>query len=175
MIAGRVSINYTDYETKPFDEFYSVFLREVIHALGLHSQAYPYWKEPGTDKKYPDGVPYKTKWDGLTYLNTPTVAYLMKEYFGISDEQYENLYGFPMENHGCEGEPGFMWKQKFAPQDINTSGTLESGDKVVSIFTLAALMDTGWYKTYPTDDMAKTMISWGKGRGIAFFNLPCMI
>jgi hypothetical protein len=128
MIAGRVSINYTDYETKPFDQFYRVFLREVIHALGFHSQAYPYWKQPGTETSYPDEKPYVWR-NGVSYLNTPSVVYLMKEFYDMTDDEVESVGGgFPMEEHGCKLQPGFLWSFKYAPYDINTSGTIENTD-----------------------------------------------
>jgi hypothetical protein len=60
VIAGRIWINLSEIGAISDEDMFSGFLRALLHAIGLHSSVYQYWRDPSNSfAAYPGNMPYE--------------------------------------------------------------------------------------------------------------------
>ena len=164
----------------------AVILHELIHALGFSPRLFPYWRVPHTATTYyqRDSALYPTgpvKGDGIVNggngnfsidytalgpgkkikLITPGVIDAAKNYFGCN-----NVDGVELENGGdSEASTGSHWEKRLLYFELMTARG--SGSPVLSLFTLRALADSGFYTVV---EGAAGSMTWGKGLGCSWMN-----
>ncbi len=104
------------------------------------------------------------------FLNTPNVLSTARTYFSCS-----TLPGMPFENAASENSAKENWERlsniySIATKTLNEDVTMSIGRipmrRFLTIFDVAALQDTGWYKSVDTTLAFDT--KWGKGKGCHF-------
>ena len=101
-----------------------------------------------------------------TYIITPTVIKLAKQYFNCSQ-----IIGLPLEDQKEDENPFSHWEARILLGEYMNSIQYEHNTEVyISEFTLALLEDSGWYKiNYFTGGLMR----FGKNRGCEFLNNDC--
>ena len=100
------------------------------------------------------------------WLATPRVTSVARDIFDCA-----TLVGAPLENQPTSTGAcfGSHWEQRLFMHELMASTT--SHTAVYSSLTLAALEDSGWYRA---DYAYATALLWGRHRGCAFVNQPCV-
>ena len=100
------------------------------------------------------------------WLATPRVTSVARDIFDCA-----SLVGAPLENQPTSTGAcfGSHWEQRLFMHELMASTT--SHTAVYSSLTLAALEDSGWYRA---DYAYATALLWGRHRGCAFVNQPCV-
>jgi leishmanolysin len=83
-----------------------------------------------------------------------------KEYYGCDD-----IEGVPLENAGGIGTVGSHWEKLYLPNEFMNPTVENPG--IISLFTLKALEDSGWYWF---DEGAEQPYTWGKADGCSHYN-----
>lgn len=135
-------------------------MHELTHALGFSSGLLKYYVDGNMNKRGKDNVvttnTYKS--DDSTMIISPRVVQLARKYFNCN-----NLRGIPLENQGGSGTAGSHWERAVLGNEAMTGS--EIADARYSMFTLAFLEDSGWYK--PNYNLAD-QLEWGYGEGCGF-------
>ena len=98
----------------------------------------------------------------------------MEAYFDITEADLAHYVGgLLLEPSGNEFVPGWFFTKRLVPNDLLAAGFMRESDSILSIFTLAALQDTGWYEvTIPAID--ESGLLWGKSQGLNFLTKNCL-
>ncbi|EGR28385.1 leishmanolysin family protein, putative [Ichthyophthirius multifiliis] len=106
------------------------------------------------------------------YRGIKTALLASKNVVAVTRKYYNcpTAEGMQIENQGGTGTIGAHWERTVLYNEIMTGAPL-SVNRVFSIFTIAALKDTGFYPEI-NDNMAD-QIFWGKGKGCDFFEKGC--
>ena len=138
-----------------------MLFHEITHILGFLYSSFQY---------FPGGLEntIKSQIDSRgiirTYIITPTVVKLAKEYYNCS-----NITGIELENQEEDGHPSSHWEARILLGEYMNSKFYNS-EFVLSEFTLALLEDSGWYKiNYYTGGLMR----FGKKKGCNFINNYC--
>lgn len=162
--AGRVVINYQNYEKSDYETKLNVLIHEVTHILGFSSSLMKYWKKSGV--AYLDSELTKTvtlRGVTKTLLVTPNVQLKVQE-------NCASLEGAELEDQGGTSTSLSHWEMRTFFNDLMISHVIT--DVVYSDITLALLKDTGWYGVNYT--MGQSIV-FGKSAGCTFHTSKCIL
>lgn len=162
--AGRVVINYQNYEKSDYETKLNVLIHEVTHVLGFSNSLMKYWKKSGV--AYLDSELTKTvtlRGASKTLLITPNVLAKVQENCGSAE-------GAELEDQGGSSTSLSHWEMRAFFNDIMISHTIK--DVIYSDVTLALLKDTGWYDANYTMGQSNLF---GKSAGCTFYTSKCVM
>ncbi|EGR33994.1 leishmanolysin family protein, putative, partial [Ichthyophthirius multifiliis] len=173
---GRVNFNlrYMDKlgkDHKSFENYLEITIHEILHVIGFSANLMYYWIDPETNEPYNtdyiNKLQIKLNYRGLktTLLTSKNVVKVTKKYYNCPTAQ-----GMQLENQGGVGSVGAHWERTVIFNEIMTAGGI-TVNIAFSIFTIAALKDTGFYPDV-NENMAD-QIYWGKGKGCDFLENAC--
>lgn len=96
---------------------------------------------------------------------TPEVKRLAREHFGC-----DSLTGAELEEFGGGGTAGSHFEKRVFHTELMIGSLGRAWTSRKSVFTLAALQDSGWYQVNYT---AADALLFGKDEGCAFVNQQC--
>ena len=165
-IIALSSVYYKEITKDDVDEFRSTVWHEILHILGINSSDFdlfkPNWPVTETNKNNTEttNIYVNNVQKEFLLLRTPTVTSTARIHFA-----YENAPGLLLENEGGPGSKNsHLEKIHYNNEGMTAAGT---GDAVFSVFTLAILEDSGWYKV---DLKGGETLYYGRGAGEAFYN-----
>ncbi|EGR33996.1 leishmanolysin family protein, putative [Ichthyophthirius multifiliis] len=173
---GRVNFNLTNMDKfggdpESFENDLETTIHEILHVVGFSANAMYYWINPETNE--PFKILYKNKLQKVYYyrgiktalLTSKNVVEVTKKYFNCPTAE-----GMQIENQGGQGSIGAHWERTIIYNEMMT-GAVVSVDRVFSIFTIAALKDSGFYPE--VNENMSDDIFWGKGKGCDFLEKAC--
>mmetsp|Transcript_6768 Transcript_6768/g.9851 ORF Transcript_6768/g.9851 Transcript_6768/m.9851 type:complete len:1041 (-) Transcript_6768:35-3157(-) len=183
-IAGFVNFCTNVISSEDVEVAKYTVLHEIVHAMGFSKNEFAFYRDAnGQPRTARSGINNEPPNNGYNYVadtNTiitveerghtlqklvlPTVLEKARTHFNCP-----TLNGVELENGGGSGTAGSHWEQRI------TRGEFMNGQipnhPVVSIFTLAALADSGWYRV---DFTKADVLPWGYNRGCDFTNKNCI-
>ncbi|EGR33995.1 leishmanolysin family protein, putative [Ichthyophthirius multifiliis] len=172
---GRIcfNLNYIKFEDNPktFNNNLDITIHEILHIIGFSGNAIKYWIDPKTNKPYNKRQLKKIQITKTyrniktTLLATRNVVKVTRKYFNCPSAE-----GMQIENQGASGSIGSHWERTIISNEMMT-GSVITVNRVFSIFTIAALKDTGFYPE--VNENMSDDIFWGKGKGCDFLEKAC--
>eukprot|EP00736_Rhodelphis_marinus_P012283 Rmarinus@m.23720 len=173
-IAGHINIGPNQLETAINSrmELAGVITHEIHHALGFSNsfdwENFREISDPLVYKDRDDVVQTFTLTDGdLTHdvdkIVLPRVIEVAESYFGCDD-----VDGVELEDDGGSGSAGSHWEKRLLDNEFMTATSSEL--PAYSLFTLAFMYETGWYRP---DFSYATALDYGYQKGCDFINKRC--
>lgn len=168
-IAGTINFCPSALQANYWKFDVSVTLHELMHIVIMSNSLFPYFYDITNQKMRSlsntiiDEIESGTR---NVHIITPEVTKVAKTHFGC-----DSLIGAPLENDGSTniGTIGSHWESKYFQYEL-MCGTIYSAISYVSKFTLALMVDSGWYAVdynYADD------YTWGYKQGCNFINSNC--
>lgn len=162
-IVGFVSLNYYHVEmsARGLKSIVDTLIHEILHVLAFNSPLYDkYYSQEKAYIKIPD---LKSPNNSVIKITSPNVIAFGREHFNCP-----TFDGIRMENEGGDGSANAHFEMLIGGNDVMIAHS--PGSTVISKFTLALLIDSGWYSA----DMNKAgVFMWGRGAGCGFLNQKC--
>eukprot|EP00753_Platysulcus_tardus_P001561 PLAT1139.1.p1 GENE.PLAT1139.1~~PLAT1139.1.p1 ORF type:complete len:871 (-),score=441.44 PLAT1139.1:127-2739(-) len=142
---------------------------EMLHALGISADSFPLYREArnGASRQERDILEtYTEHGKRVQKLITPEVQAWTALHFGCAAEQWNA--GAQLEEFGGSASAGSHWERRlFGPALMTATAVREM---ILSGVTLAALADSGWYRTQPSQSQ---FLAYGEGQGCSFVQDTC--
>eukprot|EP00002_Diphylleia_rotans_P000880 TRINITY_DN10478_c0_g1_i17.p1 TRINITY_DN10478_c0_g1~~TRINITY_DN10478_c0_g1_i17.p1 ORF type:complete len:777 (+),score=163.07 TRINITY_DN10478_c0_g1_i17:47-2377(+) len=137
---------------------------ELIHILGFSSSLFSFFEADNVlvDLSYPSTT-HATGY-AVKAVASPSVLEYAREFYGCS-----SLGAVPLEDFGGSGTAGSHWEKRILFNEL-MSPTI-SLRPILSGFTVALLVDSGWYTKNPNFD-SKTF-DFGRGQSCSFVQSRC--
>ncbi|EWS75215.1 leishmanolysin family protein (macronuclear) [Tetrahymena thermophila SB210] len=175
-IVGRIKFNIGTMKnigttTQAFESDFATAIHELTHVLGFSSSAMQYWIDPDTNQPYLANVGKIQVKD--TVRGVSNVIKLKSKNVLDTARRYYNcpsLDSVPLENQGGSGSFGSHWERDLIQNEYMTASAI-LGHAIISEFTAALLVDTGFYAEINSNMVEKGY--WGRGKGCDFINKSC--
>ncbi|KAL4503914.1 hypothetical protein ABPG72_022544 [Tetrahymena utriculariae] len=175
-IVGRIKFNIGTMKNigttaQGFESDFATAIHELTHVLGFSSSAMQYWIDPDTNQPYLATVTKIQVKD--TVRGVANVIKLKSKNVVDTARRYYNcptLDSVPMENQGGSGSFGSHWERDLIQNEYMTASAI-LGHAIISEFTAALLVDTGFYAEINSNMLEKGY--WGRGKGCDFIYKSC--
>lgn len=171
-IAGQINISPLLLQSQYTPKFRAaVIVHEIFHVLGFSGNKFMDFRDENGNVRSQTVIPDSHTFKGKNYpvkkLATPAVIAAGRKYFDC-----DTLDGIELEDYGSSGTAGSHWEQRLLLNELMTGAGLDNpgSGPVMSVFTLAAMEDSGWYRV---DHNFTEELEWGRGFGCSFVDDRC--
>ncbi len=171
-LAAQVNIDWSQFSPLDNTTREYALMHAITHALGFSSSLFSTYVDSDGNPRVNTIIRTNSTFNGVTkttsYLATPTVVAAARQHFNCT-----SLVGAELEDSGGVNITGSHWKTRAFLGEYMTVGPSFSNPSkgpAISILTLAALKDSGWYE--PNFSNAE-VLEYGYQQGCSFASDRC--